>query len=227
MFLQKVIYIFLLFMTITAAAPTNDHPHLPSLRLSRVEVEKMKRTQSNPPGTFYRNITMGKGDNKTMVPVVEINFDILCDDEDGHRARSLAPRGSCYSRQQNSAVSDCNVAYCWKDTSGNTYNEFMTLQGSDGQGNPTRVFSSNDANLQLNPVFNDGVNGWFEERHECSNDNTMMWTNHRWNTGVMGLARVDHVECDTCDFGGLFCQSDVLKGNLHALGNGINPDIGC
>jgi hypothetical protein len=62
---------------------------------------------------------MGKGDNKTMVPVVEINFDILCDDEDGERARSLITRGnSCYSRQQNSAVSNCNVAYCWRDIHG-------------------------------------------------------------------------------------------------------------
>jgi hypothetical protein len=88
------------------------------------------------------------------------------------------------------------------------------------------VFSSNDAHLELNPVSNDGVNGWFESGHECSNDNTMMWTNHRWDTGVMGLARVD-LSCDTCDFGGLYCQTDALKSNLHALGNGIDPDVGC
>jgi hypothetical protein len=225
-----VIYIFLLFMTITAAAPsypTTDHPHLPSLRLSREEVEKMKRIQLNPPGTFYRNITMGEGDNKTTVPVVEIDFDILCDNEVGHRARSLAPRGSCYSRQQNSEPGYCNIAYCWKDTHGTLYNEFITIQGSNGQSNPINVWSSNGDYLELNTVFNDGLNGWFQDGHECSNDDTMIWTNHRWDDGSMGVARVDHVDCAACDFGGLYCQSDMLKNNLQALGNGIDPDIGC
>lgn len=68
MFLQKVFCISLLFMTITAAVfPTyhnDDHSRLPSHRLSRKWVEKMKRTQSNLPDTIYRNIALGKGDNK-------------------------------------------------------------------------------------------------------------------------------------------------------------------
>ena len=170
---------------------------------------------------------MGEGNNKTTVPVVEIDLDILRDDEVGHRARSLAPRGSCYSRQQNSEPSYCNIAYCWKDTNAVLYNEFIIIQGSNGQSNPINVWSSNGDHLQLNNIFNDGLNGWFEQRHECSNDDTMIWTNHRWDAGSMGVARVDHVDCRTCSFGGLYCQSDILKNNLQALGNGIDPDIGC
>jgi hypothetical protein len=68
MFLQKVIHISLLFMTITIAAPQNspsfdefDDSHLPSLRLPREMVEKLKLVQRNPPGHVYRNITLSGG----------------------------------------------------------------------------------------------------------------------------------------------------------------------
>jgi len=231
MFLQKVIHISLLFVTITTAVPSPfsefEDRHLPGLRLPRERVEKLKLVQRNPPGHVYRKITLGRGDDALTVPVVEMNLDILRDDEHGALARSLAPRGSCYSRQENSEPEHCNIAYCWKDASGTVYNEFITIQGSDGQSNPINVWSSNGGYLTLDAIHNDGYHGWFEQRHECSNDNTMIWTDHRWDTGSMGLARVDHVDCKTCEFGGVYCQTEQLRGNLAALANGIEPETQC
>jgi hypothetical protein len=231
MFLQNVFHISLLFVTITTAVPSLNSKfddHLPSLRLPREKVEKLKLGQRNPPGHVYRNITLGRGEDALTVPVVEINLDTLLDDEHGALARSLAPRGNCYTRQDNSAVEYCNIAYCWKASDGVTvYNEFITIQGSNGQIDPVNVWSSNGDYLTLDSIHNDADNRWFQRNHECSNDNTMIWTDHRWQEGMMGLARVDHVDCNTCDFGGLYCQSEQLQGNLAALANGLQPDVTC
>ena len=234
MFLQKVIHISLLFMTITIAAPQNspsfdefDDSHLPSLRLPREMVEKLKLVQRNPPGHVYRNITLGRDNDALTVPVVEMNLDILRDDRHGALARSLAPRGTCYNRQVNSQPGYCDIAYCWKDSAGTIYNEFIRIQGSNGNSNPVNVWSSNGGYLTLDSVHNDGYHGWFEEGHECTNDNTMIWTNHLWQQGAMGLARVDHVDCNGCDIGGLYCASTELNGNLVALANGLAPDVQC
>jgi hypothetical protein len=230
-----VIHISLLFMAITTAAPQNPPPfdelddsHLPSLRLPREQVDKLKLRQRNPPGHVYRNMTLGKGDDALTVPLMEMDLDILCDDEHGALARSLAPRGTCYSRQENSEPEYCNIAYCWKDVNNVVYNEFITIQGSDGESNPINVWSSNGNYLILAHTQNTGYNGWFEEGRECSNDNTMMWTGHFWSTASgYGTARVDHVDCKTCEFGGVYCPAPELQGNLAALANGLEPETKC
>jgi hypothetical protein len=116
MFLQRAFYIslYIFAVSIAAAPPPNpyfDESHLPSSSLSRDEVQAMREGQTYPPGYSHRYITLGEGSDAASEPIVEADPNILLDDENGVRARSLAARGNCQSRS--SIGSTCFITYCW------------------------------------------------------------------------------------------------------------------
>jgi hypothetical protein len=233
MSLQKAFHTYLyLFAAFVAATPSPnpdfDDSHLPDLRLSRDEVQALKEAQIHPPGYVQKYITFGNGSDAVTVPIVEADVDILLDDEQGVKARSLASRGgsiSCMSFP--TPRSGCMIDYCWRDDEGVIYSRAITITGSNGQSNPISVTSNDPANLGFNEVFNDGYRGWFRRDHECSNSNTQIYTDHRLLSGVMGTAYIHHVRCENCHFGGLKCLSDVLKNNLIAYSNGVSSQSSC
>ncbi|KAF5984284.1 secreted in xylem 2 [Fusarium coicis] len=182
MFFKRALVALFAAWTISVAAnpvadPLPDDSHLPNLRLSRREVQDLKENQKFPPGYVHKMVTFGTGEDTTTVPIVEADPDMLLDDENGIKARSLAPRGSCFSFPMPS--SGCMIDYCWIDSGGHTYSAAITIRGSNGQSNPSSVTSNDPANLSLNNVFNDGYNGWFPTGHECSNSDTQIYTDHR------------------------------------------------
>jgi hypothetical protein len=230
MFLQKAfhtsLYLFTAFVAATPSPnPDFDDSHLPDLRLSRDEVQALKEAQIHPIGYVHKYITFGNGNDVVTVPIVEADVDILLDDEQGVKARSLAPRGSCLSFPTPST--GCMIDYCWRDDQGVIYARAITITGSNGQSNPTSVTSNDPANLGFNEVYNNGYNGWFPRGHECSNSNTQIYTNHRLVSGVLGPAYVHHVRCENCNFRGVVCLSDLLKNNLIAYANGVSSQSGC
>ena len=227
MFLQEAFHIFLyLFAASIAAAPSPipdfDDSYLPSLRLSREEVQAMKEAQTYPPGYIHKYVTLGRD---ISVPIVEADPDILLNDADGVRARFLVPRGNCLTLTP--AGSSCNINYCWVDTDDNTHTEAITITGSDGRSNPTSVTSSNNTNLYLSGLFNTGYNHWFPTDHECSDDNTQMYTVHRLHELADGIAYVSNLQCDTCEFGDLVCRSSLLLNNLVAFTDGGAAQVQC
>nr|ARR28600.1 secreted in xylem 2 [Fusarium oxysporum f. sp. cubense] len=223
MFLKGVLVAMFAAWTISVAAnpvadPQPNDARLPDVRLSPLEVQAMKEAQKHSPGYIHRMVTLGTGENAIEVPIVEADPDMLLDGEKGMRARSLAPRGTCFSFPATS--SGCMIDYCWKDNHGNTWSRFVTVRGSNGQSNPRSVTSSDTNKLSFNTQFNDGYGGWFPEGHECSNSDTQIYTNHFLYEGGVGTAYVNRFRCDNCNFGFLRCLSDNLKNNLIAYANG-------
>ncbi|KAF4449969.1 secreted in xylem 2 [Fusarium austroafricanum] len=230
MFLKGALVALYTAWTISvAASPVGnslpDDAHLPDLRLSHSEVRALKEAQIHPPGYIHKRVTFGEGEDAVTVPIVEADVDMLLDDEKGVKARSLAPRGSCFSFPMPS--SGCMIDYCWRDDSGSIYSRGITITGSNGQSNPASVTSNDPVNLSLNNVWNDGYNGWFPTGHECSNSNTQIYTDHRLLQGVIGVAYVDHVRCDNCNFRNVNCLTDALKNNLIAYSNGVASQSRC
>ncbi|KAG4255524.1 hypothetical protein BFJ72_g15245 [Fusarium proliferatum] len=230
MFLNRALVALFAAWTIAAAAnpvadPQPDDAHLPDIRLSPLEVRALKEAQKYPPGYVHKIVTLGTGENAKEVPIVEADPDMLLDDEKGIKARSLAPRGTCFSFP--AASSGCMIDYCWKDNDGNTWSRFIIIRGSNGQSNPSAVTSSDTNRLSFNSIYNDGYNGWFPEGHECSNSDTQIYTDHRLSTGILGTAYVNRVRCDNCNFGFLRCLSDSLKNNLIAYSNGVGSQSYC
>ncbi|RBA14861.1 hypothetical protein FPRO05_13077 [Fusarium proliferatum] len=209
----------------TVADPLSEDAHLPNLRLSPREVQDLKDNQKFPPGYVHKMVTLGTGKDAKTVPIVEADPDMLLDDKRGVKARSLAPRGSCFSFPLPS--SGCMIDYCWIDSGGHTYSAAITIRGSNGQSNPSSVTSNDPSNLSLNNVFNDGYNGWFPTGHECSNSDTQIYTDHRWSAGILGTAYVNRVRCDNCNFGFLRCPSNFLQNNLIAYSNGVGSQSSC
>ncbi|KAF5622400.1 secreted in xylem 2 [Fusarium tjaetaba] len=161
MFFKRALVALFAAWTISVAAnpvadPLPDDIYLPDLRLSPREVQDLKDNQKFPPGYVHKMVTFGTGEDTTTVPIVEADPDMLLDDEKGMKARSLAPRGSCFSFPMPS--SGCMIDYCWIDSGGHTYSAAITIRGSNGQSNPSSVTSNDPANLSLNNVFNDGYN---------------------------------------------------------------------
>jgi hypothetical protein len=223
---QKVFYIsHYLFAAFIAAAPSPnpdfDDSHLPSLRLSREEVQAMKEGQIYPSGYIHTYITFGEGSDALSVPIVEVDPNILLDDEDGVRARSLASRdGGSFCSSFFTPFGSCTINYCWS-VNGVIYSEALTITGSNGQSNPSNVASSNDANLSLDPNLNNGYNGWFPQGHACSNSNTQIYTDHLLQDGTSGTALINNLQCDACLFSGLTCLTTSLQSNMGAWSNGV------
>lgn len=219
MFLQEAFYIFLcLFAASTVAAPSSNRNssfnHLPSLRLSREEVQAIKEGQTHPPGYIHNYITLGG----RSVPVVEADPDILLDDDDGHRARARSLPSACSSI--GNGPGNCNINYCWTDWEGKIYTETITIVGSNGKTNPTSVFSSNPTHLQLDATLNNGYNGWFHIGEECSNSNTVIYTDVFYDDTLGFSVALTHLQCNTCFFGTLVCFEEELTKNIAAYTNG-------
>jgi hypothetical protein len=230
MYLQAAFYISLsIFAALITTTPSlslsSDHSYLPSLRLPREAVQELRIVQPYPPGHVYMNITLGRGQDAMTVPVVEADPAIFLDDVDGVRARSLVPRGQCMSFSLPGV--NCLINYCWRGYDDVIYSEYITIYGSNGWSNPSRVSSSNLNKLSFNILLNDGYGNWFPLGHECSNDNTMINTNHRMQENLLGNARVDHVRCDSCNFRGLTCSTAALRYNLAVFSNGVMSQSLC
>jgi hypothetical protein len=220
-FLQEAFYVFLyLFATSTAAAPASNpdfgDKYLPSLRVSREEVQEMKEAQTHLPGYIHDYISLGG----RSVPVVEADPDILLDDEDGHRARARSLPGACQSLTN--AAGSCNLNYCWTDINNDVYTETLTITGSNGQSNPSNVASSNTAHLALDPRLNHGYNGWFGKNHECSNRDTVIYTDVYYNGAMNNVLSLNWLECDTCYYGSFVCNfgDTTLLNNIAIYTNG-------
>lgn len=81
----------------TLGAPTDpkaltDEDGLPTLRLSRGEVDDLKRAAVHLPGHVHSYVNLGK----RSIPMVEADPEMFLDDEVGAQRRALAPRGSCF-----------------------------------------------------------------------------------------------------------------------------------
>ncbi|KAF5684379.1 secreted in xylem [Fusarium denticulatum] len=217
-----------------AANPAGDFPrgaqpvdaHLPDRRLSPSEVQALKEAQIYPPGYIHKRVTFGEGKDAVEVPIVEADVDMLLNNEKGVKARSLAPRGACFSFPTPPRGS-CMIDYCWRDDNGVIYSRGITITGSNGSSNPSSVTSNDPTNLSFNPIFNDGYNGWFPYGHACSNSNTQIYTDHRLLPGLSGVAYVDHVRCENCNFRNVNCLSNSLKNNLIAYSNGVGSQSRC
>jgi hypothetical protein len=57
-----------------------------------MDIHSLRTLQTYPPGYIHQNITLGEGSDAVTVTIVEADFDILLDGEDGVRARSLTTR---------------------------------------------------------------------------------------------------------------------------------------
>jgi hypothetical protein len=227
MFLQKAFYISLYLFAASIATPLNpnsnfDDNQLPTLRLSREEVKAIKKRQTDPPDYIHEYDTLTGGKS---TPIVEVNADILLNNNDGDRARSLAPRGNCLPIPNGQG--NCNINYCWTGTDGTQYTEAITISGSDGNSNPTTMTTTNSANLYLSGLFNTGYNHWFPLAHECSNDNTETYTVHRLNAGGDSIAYISDLNCKTCGFGRLLCSTEMANANLVAYTNGGAGEVPC
>lgn len=234
MFLLGTISICLsLFTAIAAAVSENNNDPItttPDLRLTPEEVEKFKAHQIHEPGYIHGYTTFGEGANKVSVPIVEGDYDIFLENEQGIKARSLAGRGlagSCLSFT--APPGDCLINYCWRGTGPLelTFSQTIRISGSNGQSNPTLVESSDTRYLRL--TGSDGYNGWFPRGHECSNSNTQIYTDHLLQGNVFGEAYVDRVRCENCNFRNLYCPeaSSPLKNNLIAFSNGVASQSSC
>ncbi|KLO88624.1 uncharacterized protein LW93_4433 [Fusarium fujikuroi] len=230
LFKSALVSLFTAWAISVAANPVGDSlpddAHLPDHRLSPAEVQALKEAQIYPPGYVHKRVIFGEGKDAITVPIVEADVDMLRDDEKGVKARSLAPRGSCFSFPM-SARGSCMIDYCWRDDSGAIYSRGITIRGSNGQSNPAAVTSNDPNNLSFNSIFNDGYNSWFPTGHECSNSDTQIYTNHRVLPGLTNVAYVDHVRCDNCNFRNVNCLSDSLKNNLIAYANGVSSQSRC
>jgi hypothetical protein len=214
MFLQAAFYIslYLFAASITAAPlsdPDFDDSHLPGLRLSLEEVQAMKESQSYPPGYIHENITLGEGSNAVTVPVVEVDPNILLDDADGLQARSLVPRSACLNYGTAPGTTNCLIIYCWIAADTSIKTQFLNLLPGTGK-NPGKAdpqsLQSNDINyLYINPTYNNGYNHWFPKNHACSNDDTIIYTNHYFADDVFGVAYISNLACNSCVFQTLGC----------------------
>lgn len=225
MFLQGVLHISLYFLaaSITTAllsSPDFDDSYLPRLRLSREEVQGMKEAQLYPPGYIHRYITLQGDSDAVSVPVVEADPNILLDDEDGVRARSLAPRDQCSTYNARRGV--CFIIYCWQASNGTLFTAYLILKPdptNPKQGNPSGLSTSNINCLSLNTEYNTGYKHWFPNGHECSNHDTIIYTNHYLADGTKGVAWIHGLECDNCDFAGIGCMANTgFNGNNNNMG---------
>ena len=206
-------------------------------RLSKDEVQAMKRELASPPGTILNYVSLPidperltTNDTK-LVPVVQGDPDVFLDDEHGVKARSLAARGSCVVWSRISG--QCSITYCWSGVAG-IYTAHVTIEGSNGQRNPSNMYSSNPFYLVNWPFWNNGWGGWFRQGHECSNSNTEIGTLHRTTAeggpleqGINAAgAVVDHAQCDNCVFSNVKCQG-VLLNNLVAFTQGTATGNHC
>jgi hypothetical protein len=227
MLLQKAFYISLYLFAASIAIVLNPNPdfddnHLPTLRLSREEVQAIKKRQDYSPGYIHEYDTQTGGKS---TPIAEVDADILLNNNDGDHARSLAPRGNCLPLPN--AAGSCNINYCWTGTDGTEYLEAITISGSDGSSNPTSMTTTNSLNLYLSGLFNTGYNHWFPLGHECSNDNTETYTVHRLDEDGDSPAHITDLNCKTCDFGSLICSIALTNANLIAYTNGGPGEVPC
>jgi hypothetical protein len=214
MFLQAAFYVSLSLLAASVAAAPSPNPHfddshLPGLRLPREEVQAMKKDQTYPPGYVHRNITLGEGSDAVSVPIVEANLNILLDDDDGVRARSLVARDQCISYR--ASQGSCLINYCWTANNGTIYSEWLGITGGKvaASDNPIRMTTSNINTLSLSTTYNTGYNSWFPNHHECSDSDTMTYTNHYLANGVTGVAYLHGLQCDTCFFKSLGCMPNT------------------
>lgn len=196
----------------------------------------MKENQENSVGQILNYVTLpvnaiGNRSETQTVPVVQGDPNVFLDNDDGLRARSLAPRGSCIVWGGTSQ--SCAITYCWSGTDGSVYTAHLTVGGSNGQSNPTSMTSSN-TNYMGPYEYNTGFGGWFRSsRHECSNSDTILGTTHRISRQGNTLqlynahnAFVDHFRCDNCGFGGVSCDGNLLN-NLLVFTNGQATGVTC
>jgi hypothetical protein len=176
----------------------------------------MKEAQTQLPGYIHGYISLGG----RSVPVVEADPDILLDDEDGRRARARSLPSACQSMTP--ASGSCNINYCWTDKNNDVYTETIAITGSNGKSNPSNVQSSNTAHLQLDASLNDGYNGWFPKNHECSNRDTIIYTEVYYNRAMNNVVSLNSLECDTCSYGTFVCNfgDDTLLNNIAVYTNG-------
>jgi hypothetical protein len=225
MFLQAAFYISLyLFAASIIAAPSpnpgfNDS-HLPSLRLSREEAQAMEESKSYPPGYVHKNIAFREDSSAITVPVVEADPDILLDDKDGIPVRILDPRDQqCPTPTPPMDGQGCYIIYCWILNNGTVFTEYLNLVPgkNPGKSNPTSLTSSNINHLSMSQRFNDGYNHWFAKDHECSDRDTVISTNHYLANNVFGVASIHYLQCGSCIFQTLYCQSWSGFGRVNNL----------
>ena len=209
MLLQAVVHISLyLFAASVAAVPSPkpdfDENHLPRMRLPKGQVEAMKRDQSYPPGYIHNYVTFGEGSNAITVPVVEGDPAILLDAEDGIQARDTAPSQQCLSF---TSKTFSLIIYCWVDNSNTLHTAWLKIiPGPDPEtSNPISIVSSDIQHLSLNPNYNTGYDGWFPKNHECSNSDTIIYTNHYLSDTSQGVAYVSGLQCNDSVFSGFGC----------------------
>lgn len=222
MLLQAAVHISLFFTTSVVAVlspkPGFDDSHLPGIRLAREEAEAMKESQSYPPGYIHDYVAFGEGSNAITVPVVEGDPAILLDNEDGIRARAIVPPQQCLTFNSKTA---CLIIYCWRDNNNTIHSPWLAITPGKNtkKSNPTSVKSFDINSLSLNAEYNTGYNNWFPLGHECSNSDTMTYTNHYLADTSQGVAYIHGLQCNNCLFTGIGCMPNTgfsSSNNLHA-----------
>ncbi|KAF4546973.1 Hypothetical protein D9617_80g101410 [Elsinoe fawcettii] len=226
-----------------------DADGLPTLRLSRREVDEMKANLEHPGGTVIGRHTFPADgtDGPLDVPVRLIDPDWLLEGEEGDKARALAKRqgvsGSCLSFRAPSL--SCAIGYCWRDSANNVQNAHVTITRTP---NPFRSdysisrTSQDRAKIDIVYVDPNGSASTWETGHKCTDPNPFVHTIHRMSgptdplthvlehsalrTGAASFARVMKVNCRTCDFGSVACGPS-LRNRMLVLTNGAGTGLQC
>jgi hypothetical protein len=141
---------------------------------------------------------------------------------DGHLPNITLPRDtttSCTSPPN--TPSSCFITYCWTDNDDQTsYQENMEIVwGQDTMKSNPKNVATFDSNLTLDPNYNTGYNGWFPRGHECSNTNTMIYTDSRLSIGY-ATVYLCGLMCNNCQIGGVGAiggESSPLAHNLYVV----------
>lgn len=223
MLLQHAFNIFLYLHTASIAVALSLNRsfadgHLTGLHNPREEIQTRNEDGTYPPGYIHKYITLGEGINAVTVPVVEAE---LPDIKEGVQSRSIATPGQCKTYNPRRGI--CFIVYCWLDNNSTLQSGYIAIMpGNDGptpgQSDPKEMVSSNMNIISLSYDFNTGLNHWFPKGHTCSNSDTMTYTNHYLQSNVMGVAYVDHLECDNCIFQDFGClQSTGFSSGSQAV----------
>lgn len=163
---------------------------MPSLRLSRREVEDMKANLEHPAGSVIGNATFpdaqGKGKALTF-PVVLVDPEWLLEGSEGDRKREMVRRQSwkaCFSYAGLS--NQCAVSYCWYKTDDHALmSTHVTIKRFPNPFGTSYSLSvpSGDVN-KIDPVFVDRnhdpptASTW-EPGHKCEDPTPFVHTVHR------------------------------------------------
>jgi len=180
----------------------------------------MKLNQVFLPGYVHANLTFGKGSSAETVPLVEADFSLLLDNGGSIQSRdgsTSPPQCSTFTSRRNY----CLVIYCWRDNAGVFITAWLAIQpGASPRDNPISIASNNVQTISLSIGYNTGANNWFADDHECSNKDTLMYTNHYLTNTSQAVAYVQGLQCNDCVFNAVGCVSntgwDSSNNNLKA-----------